>query len=116
MGSPAARHAFRVTFMACMPVWPTQPPTTWPISTGSTPVRMNRSRWTAPEASQDLARLLGVEERLAGLGLHERHQREAVRPGDDDRVVRVAHHSRQLRLEDLVEDVHRPLDVDEVVH
>src|ERR1051325_1849910 len=39
--------------MACIPVWPTQPPTTWPTSSGSTPVRMKRSRWTAPSRSSE---------------------------------------------------------------
>ena len=40
-GSPAASHAVRATLKACMPIWLTQPPTTWPTSAGSTPVRSN---------------------------------------------------------------------------
>ena len=28
IGSPAVSHALRVTFIACIPTWPTHPPTT----------------------------------------------------------------------------------------
>jgi hypothetical protein len=39
IGRPAASHAVRVMLNACSPTWLTQPPTTWPISAGSMPVR-----------------------------------------------------------------------------
>ena len=56
------------------------------------------------QSGEDLAGLLGVDQRFGGLSLHEVHQREPVRARDDQGVVRVAHHAGQLRLEDVVED------------
>ena len=38
-GSPAESQAVRVMLKLCSPTWLTQPPTTWPISAGSMPVR-----------------------------------------------------------------------------
>jgi len=56
------------------------------------------------ETGEDLAHLLGVEQRLRRLRLHERDERDPVRPDDHQRVVRVSDDSRQFRLEDVVED------------
>ena len=36
---------------ACSPTWLTQPPTTWPISAGSMPVRSTMACWTRPSTS-----------------------------------------------------------------
>ena len=56
------------------------------------------------ETGEDLARLAGVEERLIGLLLHERHERKPVRTGDHERVVRVANHAGEFGQHDLVQD------------
>ncbi len=67
MGSPAVSQAVRVTSKDCSPTWLTQPPTTWPTSDGSMPVRSTSSRstpasrsagWTP--ASPPLRRPIGV--------------------------------------------------------
>ena len=34
---PAVSHAVRATLNDCMPIWLTQPPTTWPTSAGRCP-------------------------------------------------------------------------------
>jgi hypothetical protein len=41
----------RDTLKACSPTWLTQPPTTWPTSVGSTPVRSMIARWTLDSTS-----------------------------------------------------------------
>ena len=45
-GSPADSHAVRVRLNACSPTWLTQPPTIWPTSDGSMPVRSMIAFWT----------------------------------------------------------------------
>src|SRR5215218_184430 len=51
IGSPAPSQALRVTFKACSPTCPTQPPTTWPTSFGSIPVRSTSSPSTSSRSS-----------------------------------------------------------------
>ena len=51
IGRPAASQAVRVTLKLCSPTWLTQPPTTWPISGGSIPVRSMIAVWTTPSSS-----------------------------------------------------------------
>src|SRR6187431_2783457 len=51
IGRPAASHAVRDTLNACSPTWLTQPPTTWPTSVGSMPVRSTIARWTIESTS-----------------------------------------------------------------
>ena len=46
---PAASHAVRAMLKACSPTWLTQPPTTWPTSAGSMPVRSMIARCTCAE-------------------------------------------------------------------
>ncbi len=41
----------RETLKACSPTWLTQPPTTWPTSVGSMPVRSMIARWTFDSTS-----------------------------------------------------------------
>ena len=50
-GKPEVSHALRVTFIVCIPTWPTHPPTTCPTSAGSTPLLLNNSDWTEPSKS-----------------------------------------------------------------
>ena len=48
-GNPAASQALRVMFNVCSPTWLTQPPTTWPTSLGSMPVRSMIARLNRAE-------------------------------------------------------------------
>ncbi len=50
-GRPAASHAVRVMLKLCSPTWLTQPPTTWPTSAGSMPVRSMMAFCTTPSSS-----------------------------------------------------------------
>ena len=68
------------------------------------------------EAGEDLADLLGVDERFRRLRLHELDEREPVRSGDHERVVGVPHDPREFGAQDLVEDRVDVLDVDDGVH
>ena len=52
-GRPACSHAVRVTLAACMPTWPTHPPTTCPTSDGSMPERSTTARCTSPSRSAE---------------------------------------------------------------
>jgi hypothetical protein len=44
------------------------------------------------EAGQDLSDLLGVEARLVGLGFHEIHDWDSVRPADHQGETRITDH------------------------
>ena len=46
------------------------------------------------QAGENLANLLRVYQRLGGLGFHERHQRDAIGPGDHETRVCIADHPR----------------------
>src|ERR1700682_5423319 len=52
-GRPSVSQAPRVTFIACMPTWPTHPPTTCPTSAGRTPARSRTARSTYPSSSTE---------------------------------------------------------------
>jgi hypothetical protein len=81
-GSPAVSQAVRATLKLCSPTWLTQPPTTWPTSAGSMPVRSTSSAWTAPSRSAgcmvDSPPLRG----RWGCGRHRRSRRLVL--ADDD--------------------------------
>ena len=51
IGRPAASQAVRVTLKLCSPTWLTQPPTTWPMTLGSMPVRSTMAVCTVPSSS-----------------------------------------------------------------
>ena len=68
------------------------------------------------ETGEDLAGLLGVQQRLGRLCLHELDQRQPVRTGDHQRVVGVSNDPGQLGLEDLVENRIDGVGVDDGVH
>src|SRR5215831_389645 len=53
MGRPAVSQLVRATLNDCMPTWLTQPPTTWPTSTGSMPDRCTSSASTLPNRSAE---------------------------------------------------------------
>ena len=70
----------------------------------------------AAETGEDLADLLGVQERLRSLGTHELDERQPVRPGDHERVVGVAHDAGKFGPQDLVEDRVHVFGVDDRFH
>ena len=70
-----ASHAVRVTLKLCSPTWLTQPPTTWPTSAGSMPVRAMSSDWTMPSSSagciDDEATVALADRRADGVDDHD---------------------------------------------
>ena len=83
MGRPAVSHAVRVMLKDCSPTWLTQPPTTWPTSAGSIPVRSTSSASTVASRSAGCTRgqaavaaadggADGVDDHDVGHGAHPR--------------------------------------------